>query len=329
MAESCPTYSLDEGTLAKLVDMGLGKGIDSTKSGQRLLDLQLQPSRTIVEQLTMRSGYQRFFSKIASHSALTKDMSTQLALKSVAPVQLAFSTDVKRKEDTRVVKVAQGQQIVTRTIRLMIGEIQRAGNGSGDGNVGEKAVPLSTLESLLEQQAKEEGLEYSNGGLIPPEKRVEISLDVLVNKNRGAAYFVSSVDLGAKIFKTRTKTMKTTTTTATATTSATGGSVSVQAEMKVQFSDSCMEMASSNSKNLHAIVDPAVDLKQMKTVIQPQHERVISLEISPISQIIRNRFWRESVAEACKQYAEESILKVPAMIGTGMSKAHYSVTFTS
>jgi hypothetical protein len=320
MAEFSPVYSLDEETLTKLVDMGLGKGIDSTKNGQRLLDLQLQPSKVIVEQLTTRSGYQTFFSEIASHSSLTKDMSSQLAIRSPVPLQIAFSTEVKRKEESRMVRIAQGQQILTRTVRFKIREIQRAPEAIDheDGNEsGEEAVPLSTLEALLEEQVKAEGLNYSSGESIPADKRTQISLDVLVNKNRGATHFVSSVDLGAKIFQIKSKTTKTVTKTTSASASADGGSTSVAGDLKLQFNDTYLDMASSNVKNIHAVVDPAVRLKQMKTMIFPQHERVIALEISPISQIIRNKFWRESVIEACKQYAEDSILKVPAMIGTG------------
>jgi hypothetical protein len=307
-SESCPAYYLDEGTLGKLVDMGLGKGIDSTKSGQRLLDLQVRPCEAILEQLTVRTGYQNYYSEMTSSNSMTKSMSTQLAAKSTAPVQLSVSTEVKQKEDTKVIKIAQGQQIITRTIRFKIGELQRA---------EVETVPLSTLESLLELQAMEEGVKYSDGEAIPLEKRVEISLDVLVNRNRGATHFVSSVDLGAKLFKTKTKTTKTTSNTSNTTASASGGTPLAQVQSKLHFSDSSLETSGSSSKNFHAIIHPSVQLKQMKTVIPPQHERVINLEISPISQTIRNRFWRESVAEACKQYAEDNMLKVPAMVSTG------------
>lgn len=320
MAVASPVYSLDESTLSKLVEMGLGKGIDATNSGQQLLDLQMCPVKAVVEQSTIGTGYKGFSSEISSHSTLKRATSTQLALTSSLPIKLDFSTEVRRKEDTQIVRQAQGQQIHTRTIRFMIGEIQRPAGGMGGGDEGGSAdiIPLSRIEALLQEQVKTESLSYSEGQKIPLVKRVEISRQVLEEQNRGATHFVFSVDLGAKVFRVKRKTVRKKDQSVSTSASASGGSASVQGQMKVQFTDDTMELASSNSRRIHAVIHPAVSLNRMKTVIEPEQEKVISFEISPISELIRDEWWREAVAEASKQYAEETMCKDPALIGTGM-----------
>ena len=119
-----PKYLLDDETMVKVADMGLGRGVNITGCNYQFVDLQIQPSRQVVEQSTIEAGFRQFRRDVRSWSELNNQMQASLAGPFTEAIKLDFGMSVGQNRSSRLMRHYEGQEIHTRTIRFSLAKTQ-------------------------------------------------------------------------------------------------------------------------------------------------------------------------------------------------------------
>eukprot|EP00118_Oscarella_pearsei_P009470 m.54705 g.54705 ORF g.54705 m.54705 type:complete len:497 (+) comp34397_c0_seq3:40-1530(+) len=291
---------------ANLASLGLGRGVDGTRPSA-LLDVVVYPHFSVIDRLTTYRGFSAFSYETSSNAALQKSLTANVSASS-APVKVEFSVSAQRKEETRVKKTAKGQQIVSNTIRFRLRVIRTGHDDRNDDDEGEdeeaidskKSIPISNLEKALLRESD----------VVDD----DAAFRVISDQFGGVTHFVSSVNLGAKIYQERRTQTKKTTKSVKATMKA-SGPVPVSASGSASQASSA-ESTSSSSKS-KTIAHPDVELKGAATVIEPGKEMLISYELSPVSALVRDPRWRDAVVRACQRYVVGTVVSKLPLISTG------------
>lgn len=143
---------------------------------------------------------------------------------------------------------------------------------------------------------------------------IRICKKIIGEDNRGATHFISSVDLGAKIFYTQKKKASETTAKGKA---EIGGKAGASAG--TPYTD--QSQSRDTVTGVNRISHPEVKWDKTKTVVKPEHEMVISQEVSPVWLLVSDKDWRQAMKEACSQYINENAARRPfPVISTGKSR---------
>lgn len=310
--------------------MGLGRGIDGSEpSSMRAgaLSVLVSPGDNCLEELRAGTGYKSFDSKIVAESTLQRELTGSLDSGDIIPsVKLDFGIDsLSRQYEGRFEATAHGEQIHNRTIRIKREAFapQTAGN-TEDGHT----APISYLEEVLQEKMR-------TVGKPSPESeawRIEVCKSCIQDPRiGGATHFISSLDLGAKIFEISTASSQTQRKKLNLKAKIGAGSTGLPTEnegedqddalfsLGVGFNESSMKKASVSGSNYQAIIHPEVQLNEMHTKIEPDQEQTIGFELSPTALLLGDPLWREPMKLACKQYIAEKVAKQPARVGQGMS----------
>ena len=146
------------------------------------------------------------------------------------------------------------------------------------------------------------------------EEMIEICKSIIKEENRGVTHFVSSIDLGAKVFYTETVSEKKT----SSKFSVTAGIESVDGGASAGVSLYNQSIGRSVKSGTTATIHPKVELKTMKTDVTPNQEKVIGCEVSPVWLLVQDKDWRQAMKHACWAYVYESASRSPfPLISTG------------
>ena len=168
-------------------------------------------------------------------------------------------------------------------------------NGSSQTTLSIHQGTLSRLDILI-----------SKAALTKPDtttdEMIEICKSILEDDNRGATHFISSVDLGAKVFYTETVREKRN----LSKVSVKGGlEIAVQAGASAGMSHTDQSGSRSIRSGTTATIHPDVEMKTIKTVVKPEQEMVIGCEVSPVWLLVTNKDWRKAMKIACWEYVKE------------------------
>ena len=282
-------YSLNNQTLSKLTRMGLGMGVDCLSPTSDLLDQQIDPAAYPLLQLTLGIGYKAFKTDLRDWYTLNRDMYNSLVSQAGSPVKIDVGMDVKRKSQSRIHYRCEGYMVHTRTIRLSVGNAIAIvpSLDSPDGTAS-----LSRLDLLLSRKKVKTGTE---------KERIEICRGLLKEENRGATHYISSIELGAKIYHTRK----------------TGVELSSWTEANVNFSASHLDAASRYENHITANVHPEMEMKGSRTVVKPEQENVIGYEVRPVWLLVSDMEWQLPMKLACKLFVDEQVAMGLPIITSG------------
>ncbi|XP_062506133.1 uncharacterized protein LOC134182717 isoform X2 [Corticium candelabrum] len=143
---------------------------------------------------------------------------------------------------------------------------------------------------------------------------IAICKSIIRDENRGATHFISSVELGAKIYRTK----KVTISHATAKFLMKAGlQASNAAGLDVAFKDEHLALASNYESRMFATVDPRVKMDGAKTVVSAEHERVIAYDVRPVWVLVSDPDWQRAMKEASLQYVKEELDHSRPVIASG------------
>ena len=148
-------------------------------------------------------------------------------------------------------------------------------------------------------------------------KMVEICKGLIRDENRGATHFISSVELGAKIY--RSKNVVVCQTASRLSTNATVAGMS-SALLDVAFKDEDMALAAKYDSRMFATVDPMVKMNGAKTVVKADYERVIGYDVSPVWTLVSDPEWRRAMKDASLLYVKEEMAASRPVIAAGNHK---------
>jgi hypothetical protein len=132
---------------------------------------------------------------------------------------------------------------------------------------------------------------------------IDICKRILGDENRGATHFVSSIDLGAKLYYKETVSEKEQTSKVSAN-AALGGDNLVQADAGISRSkEATRKVLRSDTV---ALIHHAVDMNETKTEVSHDREMVIACKISPVWLLVREKTWRQAMKTACEKYVKEN-----------------------
>ena len=134
------------------------------------------------------------------------------------------------------------------------------------------------------------------------ENMIEICKSIIREENRGATHFISSIDLGAKVFYNETVSQKGQRSTVSANA---GLDIASQAGGSAEMSRTDQSTGRSLRSDTTATIHPAVVWKKTQTAIEPEQEMVIGCEVSPVWLLVTNKDWRQAMKHACTQYVRE------------------------
>jgi hypothetical protein len=312
-------------------EMGLGRGIDgSAPSSMRAgaLSLLVSPREDLVEELRAGAGYKSFESKVIAESTLQRELTGSLdSGEIIRSVKLDFGIDsLSRKYEGRFEATARGEQIHNRTIRFTSASFAPIGGV----DVSTEEVRLGEPKCFLEEVLQEKIQSVEKPTPETEEWRVEVCKRCITDPRiGGATHFISSLDLGAKVFRITTSSTHSENKNfgLKANVRSDGpGSESVPESdgmdqddallsLGVGFNENSMKRASVSGSNYQAIIHPEVQLNEMHTKIEKDQERTIGFELSPVALLLRDSLWREPMKVACKQYIAERVARQPARVG--------------
>ena len=148
-------------------------------------------------------------------------------------------------------------------------------------------------------------------------KMVEICKGLIRDENRGATHFISSVELGAKMY--RTKNVVVCQTASKLSTNATVAGLSSPL-LDVAFEEEDMNLAAKYDSRLFVTVDPMVKLKGARTVVKADYERVIGYDVSPVWTLVSDPEWRKAMKVASQLYVKEEMAASRPVIAAGNHK---------
>ena len=123
----------------------------------------------------------------------------------------------------------------------------------------------------------------------------------------GATHFVSAVHLGAKVVEVKSSTSAVT----GKKTSAKFGLGASKASLHVGLNKETVERSATSFGQIVAMLDPSVSLQGINTVVEPHQEKIIGLELSPISLLICDPVGARGLAKVCKERLKENWRKQP------------------
>jgi hypothetical protein len=167
----------------------------------------------------------------------------------------------------------------------------------------------SRLDTLLESRPQpHKDVKQRNVSEIQ-EEMIEACMAIIKDENRGATHFVSSIDLGAKVFYTETVTEKK----SFAKASAKVGVDSTESDGGASLGTSASNESTSRSlrSGTTATIHPRVTMQTIKTVVTQDQERVIGYEVSPVWLLVQDKDWRQAMKHACWHYVYDRTSKSP------------------
>jgi hypothetical protein len=243
----------------------LGKGIDATRP-QVLLHAQIIPTTQNVETRKVGTGVQDWGQDLPAvkdtlHLSLSKEPAQ------IDPFPVGFEMQGENPRDE-----ATGKQIHNETVLFDTTKIQSSS---------------IHLVDLLRRAATEKDLSYSPGIKIPAVERDKICKGVVRDRNEGVTHYISSVDLGAKVYKVAKKDEE-----------------ESPRNIEVDFSQAT-RMKAQIEHQIYLVVDPSVELKLNDTTINEEQEKMISYTTKPLWSLVDDPAWRQSVKKACEDYVYE------------------------
>ena len=157
-------------------------------------------------------------------------------------------------------------------------------------------------------------------------KMVEICKGLISDENRGATHFISSVELGAKMY--RTKNVVVCQTASKLSTNATLAGLN-SASLDVAFTEKNMTLAGKYDSRLFVTVDPMVKLNGARTVVKADYERVIGYDVSPVWTLVSDPEWREAMKDASLLYVNEKMAESRPVIAAGNHKFLQETTYNN
>ena len=253
----------------------LGKGIDATRP-QVLLHTQIIPTSKNVERRKIGTGVQDWkYEKLPTVSSVKDKLRSSLSGEPPQIVSFGIGFEMQRAESDNVDTEAIGKQIHNQTVLFDTTMV----HGSS-----------IQLVALLRKATKEKGLSYSPEVKISSEERDAICRSVVRDINEGVTHYVSSVDLGAKIYATKKQ-------------------AKVQEQEQglgqLNFIYESRSKAQSLPSQVYLVVDPSVELKAENTIIKTEQEKIISYAVKPVWSLVNDPAWRQSVKKACEDYISD------------------------
>ena len=123
----------------------------------------------------------------------------------------------------------------------------------------------------------------------------------------GATHFVSAVHLGAKVVEVKSSTSAV----IGKNTSAKFGLGASKASLHVGLNKETVERSATSYGQIVALLDPSVSLQGINTVVEPHQEKIIGLELSPISLLICDPVGARGLEKVCKERLKENWRKQP------------------
>ena len=111
---------VDDSELQKLAIMGLGMGVDCVSHTYDLLDLQLDPRQSPVQQLKVGCGYSAFKVDIQDWYKINSAMHAGIKSPTGFPVRVDVGINAARVKESRRLFMCEGEKVHTRTFRLVI-----------------------------------------------------------------------------------------------------------------------------------------------------------------------------------------------------------------
>ena len=124
--------SRNEAELQRLPRMGLGMGVDCLRPNCDLLDLQIDPTRSSLVQLTMGCGYRAFKDDVRDWCKINRAMHCNIRTPSGLPVKMDIGINANRRSESRLSHKCEGEMVHTRTIRFAIGAATKEGTTEMD-----------------------------------------------------------------------------------------------------------------------------------------------------------------------------------------------------
>jgi phage-related tail fiber protein len=131
---------------------------------------------------------------------------------------------------------------------------------------------------------------------------IDICKRILGDENRGATHFVSSIDLGAKLYYKETVNEKEKSSKVSANAGLEAGSL-VGADAGISRIKQAIRKAVRN--DMIALIHHEVEMNDVKTAVLPEREMVIGCKVSPVWLLVTDRSWRQAMKAACAQYVKE------------------------
>ena len=250
----------------------LGKGIDATRP-QVLLHTQIVPTTKNVEMRKAGTGVQDWRKELPTVSSVKDTLHLSVSKEPAQIVSFAVGFEMQREKSDKVDTVASGKQIHNETVLFDITKIQHSS---------------IHLVDLLTRATTEKELSYSPGIKIPIAERDKICRSVVRDRNEGVTHYISSVDLGAKAYKTIMSMGQ--------------GQEQGQRQEQVDFSQATRTRAQLLQSQVYFVVDPSVELKLKDTTIKKEQEKMISYAAKPLWSLVDDPAWRQSVKKACEDY---------------------------
>ena len=313
-------------------EMGLGRGIDGSEPScmrAGALSVLVSPREDLVEELCAGAGYKSFDAKVLAESTLQRELTGSLdSGEIIRSVKLDFGIDsLSRQYEGRFEATAHGEQIHNRTIRFTSAAFApHLQPSTADSLKGYHGEPNCFLEEVLREKIQLAGKSSTE----TEEWRVEVCKRCIMDPRiGGATHFISSLDLGAKVFQITTSSIQTerknmdfkakvgTDTNGSLPESEGKDQDDALFSLGVGFNENSMKKASVSGSNYQAIIHPDVQLNEMHTKIEKDQERTIGFELSPVALLLQDSLWREPMKLACKQYIAEKVARQPARVGQG------------
>ena len=276
-------------TMARLVQEGLGLGIDATKP-EVMLHTQIEPTEKNLVRRTVGTGYQELNETLETASSVKKSLSSNLRLNAIEAVSFNVKYNWHKEENRSVKMRAQGKKIYCETVLF---DYQQFPNSSRH------------LRTLLEAAAKQKGHEYCPGKKVILRDRESICRNVVRNENQGVTHYISEVDLGAMVYEVKVEQDVRENNTRRGSVDIGGVANGIAAEIEIGFSSESMQMASQAEHKINFVIDKDVELKGEHTSILPEQEKMISYKVTPIWHLIDDPDWRQSVKKACQDYVDD------------------------
>ena len=218
--------SLNQAELQRLAKVGhLGKGVDCLRHNCELLGLQIDPTHSSLVQLTIGCGYRAFKDDIRDWCKLNSAMRSNMRTPSALPVKMDTDINANRRSECQLSYKCEGEMVHTRTIRFdndslclrdknwydeIDGSDVAGPTGSDFSLESERSASRSSSvqsnrssqTTLVLHQDNPSCLDklISKAAQTKPYATDEMICKGILEDNRGATHFISSVDLGAKVY---------------------------------------------------------------------------------------------------------------------------------
>lgn len=250
----------------------LGRGFDGSVSSRHagFLDVLIRPESSLLDETELDEPYKKVKHNHKSMQKLRADFTSHIGSGEVR-LELGVDSISFCEEEDDVTAI--GEMIHTRTI----------------GFKPQLSSQTDSLEAgLLERELYKLASQKHVGARDELEMRKAVCKQLIDGeKVRGSTHFVSKVELGAKVVEIR-KTARQET----------------DEVVPVGLNVQSIQEAGRSSSNVVSIVGEGVVLDGNNTEVNSTQERVIGLELSPITVLVRDSRWKEALQQVCMDYLE-------------------------